>query len=117
GVAPKARFASWVVFETNHTTFVNGAALADMFQSHIQEVQVQNHSWVKANQQFTFMTTGESNAIQAAVIQGRAGKGVIIVRAAGNERVGTPDIGAKNANDDAYTADPRAITVGALLID
>jgi subtilisin family serine protease/subtilisin-like proprotein convertase family protein len=112
GVAPEAHFASWVIFNTNNNTFVDSEALAKMFQSHLQDVQVQNHSWVKLRDDFTFMSEAESNAIQRAITEGRDGKGVIIVRAAGNSRVD-----GRNANDDAYTADPRAITVAAVRFD
>jgi subtilisin family serine protease/subtilisin-like proprotein convertase family protein len=112
GVAPEARFASWVIFSTNTGTFVDSDALASMFQSHLDTVQVQNHSWVKVGDRFTFMSGPESNAIQRAVTEGRDGKGVIIIRAAGNDRTQ-----GRNSNDDAYTADPRAVTVASVRFD
>jgi len=112
GVAPEARFASWIIFQTNSGAFVDSDALAQMFQSHLEDVQVQNHSWVKPGEQFTFMSGTESNAIEKAVTQGRGGRGVIIVRAAGNDRVA-----GRNVNDDAYTADPRVTAVAAARFD
>jgi len=112
GVAPEAKFASWVIFSTNSGTFVDSAARAEMFQSHLQDVQVQNHSWALVSSTVVPMSQGESNAIQRAVTEGRGGKGVIIIRAAGNDREN-----GKNANDDAYISDPRAIAVAAARYD
>ena len=114
GVAPEAKFASWVIYNTNPAsgTFVNSNQLAKMFQFHMDEVAVQNHSWVKPGTGLTPMSSVENLAISNAVFNGRGGKGVVIVRAAGNDRTS-----GRNASEDAYTADPRVITVGALRPD
>jgi subtilisin family serine protease/subtilisin-like proprotein convertase family protein len=114
GVAPEAKFASWVIYNTNPAsgTFVSNNQLAKMFQFHMDEVAVQNHSWVKPGTGLTAMSTVEDLAISNAVFNGRGGKGVVIVRAVGNDR-----LSGRNASEDAYTADPRAITVGALRPD
>ena len=114
GMAPEARFASWIVYKTNQsiTPFVSGDRLAEMFQSHLNEVQVQNHSWIKSGPALVRMTPAEHLAISNAVINGRDGRGVVMVRAAGNERRD-----GRNANDDEYTADPRVITVAAIRSD
>jgi len=114
GLAPEARFASWVIYNTNAAsgTFVSSSQLAKMFQFHADSVAVQNHSWVKPGQPRVRMSDGENAAISNAVTFGRSGRGVVIVRAAGNNRVD-----GRNSNDDAYTADPRVITVAALRPD
>jgi subtilisin-like proprotein convertase family protein/subtilisin family serine protease len=111
GLAPEANFASWVIIKTN-ATFVPGSQLAKMFEFHNDEVQIQNHSWVKASRRIVPMTEAENLAISNAVFHGRGGLGVVMIRAAGNSR----DQG-RNVNDDAYTADPRAITVAAVRAD
>lgn len=112
GVAPEAHFASWYIYNTNQSGagFVGPDQLAEMFQFESNRVAIQNHSWVINN---TLRTVGpspqERAAISNAVTFGREGKGVIMVRAAGNDRV---DV--RNVNDDAYTSDPRVITVAAV---
>jgi subtilisin-like proprotein convertase family protein len=112
GVAPEAHFASWYIYNTNHSGagFVGPDQLAEMFQFESNRVAIQNHSWVINN---TLRTVGpslqERNAISNAITFGREGKGVIMVRAAGNDRA---DV--RNVNDDAYSSDPRVITVAAL---
>ncbi len=110
GVAPEAHFASWYIYNTNGSGFVGPDQLASMFQYESNQVSVQNHSWVINN---TLRTVGpspqERAAISNAVTLGRRGKGVIMVRAAGNDRV---DL--RNVNDDAYGSDPRVITVAAV---
>src|SRR5262249_16610943 len=47
-----------------------------------------------------------------AVTQGRSSRGVVMVRSAGNDRASLT-----RADDDGYSADPRAITVAAVRID
>ena len=50
--------------------------------------------------------------ISNAVTRGRAGKGVVLVRAAGNDRDSL-----MNANDDGFANDPRQISVAAVRKD
>lgn len=117
GIAPDAHFASWVIFNTNNnpgTPYVSRAELAKMFAFHNQEVQVQNHSWVTPGQKLVSLSLEEDAALSNAVTLGRAGKGVVIVRAAGNNRIAFP---VRNVNEDAYTSDPRVITVAAIRFD
>ncbi|MDB6040611.1 MAG: Peptidase family protein, partial [Verrucomicrobiales bacterium] len=112
GVAPEAHFASWYIYNTNKSGagFVGPDQLAEMFQFESNRVAIQNHSWVINN---TLRTVGpspqERAAISNAITFGREGKGVIMVRAAGNDR-----FDVRNANDDAYSSDPRVITVAAI---
>lgn len=114
GVAPEAKFASWVIYNTNPPSglFVNSNKLARMFEFHKDEVAVQNHSWVKPGPFLASMSSVEDLAISNAVNNGRSGKGVVIVRAAGNDRTR-----GRNVSEDAYVADPRAIAVAALRSD
>lgn len=109
GLAPEARFASWVIYQPGNTLLVTSNKLAKMFDFNIQDVQIQNHSWVIPGRRLTFMSAAESAAISNAVVNGRGGKGVVIVRASGNDRDAIRD-----ANYDAYTADPRVITASAV---
>src|SRR5687768_8617207 len=111
GVAPEAKFASWVIIKTN-ATFVNNVQLAKMFDFNIQDIDVQNHSWVKPGKRLVPMSFEEDFAISNAVYNGRNGKGVVMIRAAGNDRVGANE--GRNVNDDAYVLDPRVIAVGAI---
>lgn len=114
GIAPESRFASWIIYNTNQSLgiFVNGDRLARMFQMHLNDVQVQNHSWVKPGPRLVRMSAAEHLAISNAVVNGRNGRGVIMIRAVGNDRAN-----GRNANDDEYTADPRVITVAAIRSD
>lgn len=112
GVAPQARFASWLVYETNELgaeRFVSPDKMAQMFQHASNTVHIQNHSWAKPGPQLIPMSAQEHAAISNAVHHGRGGRGVVMVHAAGNER----EIYGRDANDDAYKSDPRVITVAA----
>ena len=115
GVAPEAKFASWVIYNTNTTsgTFVPPEKLAAMFQFKNQEVQIQNHSWARETTDLVPLSTVEDVAISNAVTLGRGGKGVILVHGAGNSRTRF----GRNANDDARISDPRAIAVAAVRAD
>lgn len=108
GVAPEVRLASWVVFNTDGT-YLDEAQARRMFQYASNIVAVQNHSWGNADRAFLPVGVLESQGIANAVRYGRDGRGVVMVRAAGNER-----LQLNNANDDAYANDPRVITVGAV---
>lgn len=113
GVAPEARLASWVIYRTNaSSSFVPADKLAAMFRHEIQRVAVQNHSWAQATLRLVRPSAAEDEAIGEATRDGRAGRGVVMVRAAGNIRVE-----GRNANDDAYVSDPRVIAVGAARSD
>lgn len=108
GVAPAARLASWVIFDAADN-YVSEVQSRRMFQYAMDEVAVQNHSWGNALPQLLPVGLLESQGIAAAITRGRQGRGVIMVRAAGNER-----LQLNNANDDGYANDPRVITVGAV---
>ena len=111
GVAPKARLASWVIFGASDQ-LVSEEALMDMFQHRSNIVDVQNHSWGKVGAEQLRLSMLEDLALSNAVQFGRAGRGVVIVRAAGNGRGEGND-----ANDDGYASDPRVIAVAAARLD
>jgi subtilisin family serine protease/subtilisin-like proprotein convertase family protein len=108
GVAPGANLASWVIFTTN-LLIASDEHLMDMFQYQSNVVAVQNHSWGHVGLRLNGLTLLEEIGISNAVHQGRSGRGVIMVRSAGNDR----SQGA-NVNDDAYPSDPRVIGVAAM---
>jgi len=116
GVAPHASLASWKIF--------NGSSipdppdpesfddeLMDMFQYLTNIVAVQNHSWGKDPQVMAPLRPSnlELRGISNAITMGRQGRGVVMVRSAGNGRQN-----AQDANDDGYANDPRVIAVGAV---
>lgn len=111
GVAPDARVASWVIFDLDSMP-ITDFQLHDMFQYESNAVPVQNHSW--GFSYFTQEAPGPLTeaGISNAITFGRDGKGVVMVRSAGNDRQALV-----NANDDGYANDPRVITVGAVRQD
>ncbi len=106
GMAPEAQFASWNIFVTNGGPYVSVEKRARMFEFHNQEVAVQSHSWVTDSLGLVPRSAAEDAAIANAVTLGRGGKGVVMVRAAGNGRAF-----GRNVNEDAYLNDPRVIAV------
>lgn len=114
GIAPGALLASWVIFGTSHgqEAFASDEQLMDMFQYASNRVAVQNHSWGSTSSSQAALDALADSGIANAVTNGRDGKGVVLVRAAGNERQGLI-----NANDDGYANDPRVIAVAALRQD
>ncbi len=107
GVSPAARLASWKIFDAAGDP--TDEQMARMFQYRLEVVGVQNHSWGKSVPQMLPLSNVEDVALSNAVATGRQGRGVILVRAAGNGRENF-----YSANDDGYANDPRAITVAAV---
>lgn len=103
GVAPAAFLASW------KTLAATEEQLGNMFQYMSNAVGVQNHSWLNSGTGLSPITELAGNGMSNALTFGRGGRGVIMVRAAGNNR----ETGA-NANDQSYTADPRVITAAGV---
>jgi len=111
GVAPGAKLASWVIFTTNLLRATEEQML-DAYQYRTDVVSIQNHSWGFVGLGQNLPGLVEQIGISNAVTYGRSGRGVIMVRSAGNDRL----LGA-NANDDGYPADPRAVAVAAVRLD
>ncbi len=115
GVAPKANLSSLVVFDINRRGregIVTDDALMDMFEFEIDTIDIQNHSWGSVAEQQSGIDALSDRGIEAAVSQGREGRGVVMFRAGGNEREFL-----SNANDDGFSSDPRVILVGATRLD
>ena len=111
GVAPKAGLASIVIFETNRIRVADDRMM-DAYQYLSNSITIQNHSWGAVGLRQQRLTLLEDIGISNAVTFGRLGKGVVMVRSAGNDRA----LGA-SADDDSYPSDPRVITVGAIRRD
>ena len=111
GVAPGAGLASWVVVDTNQL-LPSDELLMEMYQYQSNLVGVENFSWGHPGLGQNPISLLEQVGISNAVTYGRSGRGVVLVRSAGNDRMT-----GGNANDDGYRADPQAITVGAVRID
>jgi len=111
GVAPKARLASWVIQDTN-LLLVTDEQLMDMYQYESNKVSVQNHSWsLQASEPSRESGRSRSRHFPMQSPSGRNGRGVVIVRAAGNDR-----LLQASADDDGYPSNPRVIAVGAVRI-
>lgn len=111
GIAPKAHLASWVIFQDDEY-LPSDESMADLFQYRTDTVWIQNHSWGSSVAEPQGLSVIEQLAISNSVHHARDGKGVVIVRAAGNGR-GI----AQNANDDGYNTEPGIIPVGAVRLD
>ena len=108
GVAPQAQLASWKIFLGDNVV-ASDEQMMDMFQYHSNVIGVENHSWGNADFAQLGPTMLESIGISNAISFGRSGRGVVMVRSAGNGR----DSGM-NANDDGYANDPRAVCVASV---
>lgn len=109
GAAPGAKVASWVIFDSNQL-LVGEDKLMELYRRHSETVWVQNHSWGKGDRdQLVAPGLLEEVGLAEAMASGRNGKGVVMVRSAGNYRTK-----ARNASEDLYVADPRVIAVAAV---
>jgi subtilisin family serine protease/subtilisin-like proprotein convertase family protein len=111
GVAPAAQIASWKIFQGSTLTPTD-EQMMDMFHFRSNHVAVQNHSWGNASVRPTGPTFLERIGISNAIHSGRAGRGVLMIRSAGNGRQQS-----SNVNDDAYASDPNVIAVAAVRRD
>jgi subtilisin family serine protease/subtilisin-like proprotein convertase family protein len=111
GVAPGAKFASWVIFKGS-VLDPDTVEMKSMFEAQSNIVHVQNHSWGAGGTALYPIPPLEEIGISNAVFSGRDGRGVLIVRASSNGRKSLAD-----ANADGYAVDPRVITVSAARSD
>ena len=123
GVAPESRWVSWVIFDAVNN-LPTDVELASLFENGrgmdgSPVVAVQNHSWGNSDFEVLPMSLVESVAIENAVTTGRGGLGTVMVRSAGNTRALDYNFvaGVGDANLDAYAADPRQMTIGAVRRD
>ncbi len=111
GVAPEASLSSFVVFDTNFN-LATDEELMDAYQYQSNVVDVENLSWGNSGYAQQGPSLLEQVGISNAVHFGRSGRGIVMVRSAGNGRA----LGA-NADDDHYPSDPRVIAVAAVRED
>ena len=118
GTAPRANLCSWVLFD-QFDNLVDIALLADLFQFQNDRVAIQNHSWGNADFEPLTISTMERNALSNAATLGRAGRGVVHVRSAGNSRVAdyNAQSGVGDANLDGFANEPHALTIGGVRLD
>ena len=123
GIAPAAKFVSWNIHPTNSIpgrSFILPDKMANVFTYLSNTVAIQTHEWSETQTLgFVAPTNVESEAISNAIVFGRGGKGIIMVRPAGDLHVDlfSGSWFGRNVNDDAYASDPRVITVAAARID
>lgn len=117
GIAPQAKLASWVIFDETDTNEPDESGFAALFGTGNQEVGVQNHSWGNADYSFVEVSVLEDLALEKAVTEGRGGRGVVLVRSAGNTRQTFTGARAGDANLDGYANDPRQVAVAAVRPD
>ena len=103
GVAPAAGLAAWKMLASTEEQ------IGVMFQYMSNVVSVQNHSWLNSGSGLIPNSALAEAGLSNALVFGRGGRGILMTRAAGNEREN-----AANANDQAYTGDPRVITVAGV---
>jgi subtilisin family serine protease/subtilisin-like proprotein convertase family protein len=114
GVAPAAQLASWKVFLSD--AFITEEQEMDMYQYRSNVVSVQNHAWGYASMTQQGLSLLKDTGISNAVTLGRDGRGVVMIRAGGDDRgqAGNGRGLLLNANDDGYISDPRVIAVTAV---
>ncbi|MGC8743456.1 MAG: S8 family serine peptidase [Verrucomicrobiia bacterium] len=111
GVSPLSKFTSLVIFDSGGYA-VSSQRLADMYQYSSNSIAIQLHCWGYEGVYLESPSLIENAAISNAVKFGRGGKGVIMIRSAGNSRVS-----GGNVDYNGYANDPRAIVVGAVRLD
>ena len=123
GVAPESSIASFIVLGPENANpfdeipdFPSSRSLARMYEYQNSRVQVQNHSWGSGTANLSHPGLLVAAAIESGATRGRGGRGVILVRAAGNSRrpetSGHPGMG--NVNDEFHTNNPFSIAVAAV---
>ncbi|MGA1238685.1 MAG: S8 family serine peptidase, partial [Limisphaerales bacterium] len=115
GVAPGVGLASWVIFEPDAAWLpglVDDVALGQMFAYAGGVVGVQNHSWNRKGLGLHGMSPAELDGVYEALVNGRGGRGVVMVRSAGNER-----LQGCNVNDDQYANLPLMVAVAGVYDD
>lgn len=119
GAAPQAGLAGWKML------FASSLSVFEMFQYQSNRVHVQNHSWSFGRKDQVEVPTIELRGITNAFLHGRNGKGVVLVRASGNNRTTNPgDIRtfppiamSGDANDDGYVHHVHSIAVAAVRLN
>ncbi len=108
GSAPAAKLTAMRIFSGGNFA-VDDATMFDVFTYHNDTIWVQNHSWGFTGDEQLSASQIELDGMANAASSGRGGKGVILVRSAGNER----ELDG-NSNNDGYQTVPHSISVGAV---
>lgn len=118
GVAPQVGLGALVIWNASDE-ILDDAGLAEVFAYRNDTVAVQSHSWGNSDFLFLEMPALQAQAIAQAVTAGRAGRGVVFVRSAGNMRTEDYNFaaGVGDANIDAYANDLLHITVASVRSD
>lgn len=118
GVAPMAGLGALVIWNAADE-ILDDAGLAEVFGYRNDELAVQSHSWGNSDFLYLEMPAIQTQAISNAVTAGRGGRGVVLVRSAGNMRTEDYNFadGVGDANIDAYANNLWHITVGSVRAD
>ncbi len=113
GVAPLASLSSWVIFGFGGN-IADSLQLSEMYETANDQIAVQNHSWGNAFPEQSGPSFLERLSLSNAFHNGRSGKGIVMIRAGGNDRTsGDFHPGLGDVNDDGYTSMHQVIAVGA----
>ncbi len=108
GTAPAAKLTAMRIF-SNGDFAVDDLTMFNVFTYRNGSIAVQNHSWGYTGNQQLLPAQLELDGMTNAAFGGRGGKGVVIVRSAGNERQFSGD-----SNNDGYQTVPHSISVAAV---
>jgi subtilisin family serine protease len=113
GVAPLASLSSWVIFGFGGN-IADSLQLSEMYETANEQIAVQNHSWGNAFPEQSGPSFLERLSLSNAFHKGRSGKGIVMIRAGGNDRTsGDFHPGLGDVNDDGYTSMHQVIAVAA----
>ncbi len=108
GTAPAAKLTAMRIF-SNDNFAVDDLAMFNVFTYRNDTIWVQNHSWGYTGNAQLLPAQLELDGMTNAAFGGRGGKGVVLVRSAGNERQFSGD-----SNNDGYQTVPHSISVAAV---
>lgn len=113
GVAPLASLSSWVIFGFGGN-IADSLQLSEMYETSNEQISIQNHSWGNAYPEQSGPSFLERLSLSNAFHKGRSGRGIVMVRAGGNDRTsGDFHPGLGDVNDDGYTSMHQVIAVAA----
>lgn len=108
GTAPAAKLTAMRIFSAGDFG-VDDLTMFNVFTYRNGLVWVQNHSWGYTGDEQLLPAQIELDGMTNAVFGGRGGRGVVLVRSAGNEREFSGD-----SNNDGYQTVPHSISVAAV---
>lgn len=108
GIAPEADIAGLVMFSPTNT--ISNAQLAEMYLHRNEIIRIQNQSW--EDERMEPLSSVEQDALDT-IYSTNEGRGVMVVRAAGNSRSIKKKFG--DANDESRNSRYASTVVGAVL--